>query len=1134
MDQGSGSVSHGQRFVLRERLNASPIAEVFSGTDTHTGRDVIIKRGIASNRDSIAREHAVLSLLSAPLGGAVPEVVGHGLLEPLPWFAMALVEGCNLREFQQKLRHLGSVTKSEEPVGTRLRVAHFESVLKLARELAKLLSRVHELGIVHGDLTPDNVMVRPDEQLVLIDFEVACSARDALLDRAPARVTPGYAAPEALRGEPLDCRADLYSWACIVRELLVDKPVFFGATASALARQHLDATPALAASVLHGVPDWLDDLLLEALAKDPRRRRTPACALLLKLAGPPSHSRARPSVIEIRPPLNQPNFVGRHAELRKLEAQLERVSAASGGSIAVLGDRGVGKSRLLGEVTRRARARGFLVLYGPAAAASQNRDPAHTRGPLLPRLVVEHLIAPRPPAAASVEQQLDQAVLWSLLPSDVDADVARAADDGLPPEALQRRAFRAVLRLLCEAAARRPVLVLIDDLHRVDEFTTSLLASSEARVLSNARVLVVVTATPLEGTTSPPLAQVIAGTLDRIELNGLDRSSTLQLVSESLGAEDCVELAGYLHERCDGNPRRVARALERAVELRLLRFDSERGWCPPDPGTYGAFGRLSREDNTAERLLTLDPAAQRLAALGALIGPSFDRASLEELAADASVDVGTMLAELGQRGIITPNESGYAFPDESLRVACEELLRPAERRELHALLADRSTSRCRDDPAMAGVIGWHWLQAGRPELALPLLIRAAERLERSHEPFAAIATLRRALDAERSLRPDAAWAGPALHAAERLLELYTRTAQHGYLRSLAEELVARLPEADWSLRYRALVELARSLRVTGDYSAATLQLDQAERLLRRFRKTSQRGQQLWLDLQEQRIWLLYMKHDTQGIGPVLQRMAPIVRSRGSAKQLAAYYMWSANELVLRSGYRFSPTAVAEERRAVRLLERANTLPELAMTEFDLAFMLILGDIPHCEEALSHLERARSLAERLSDPVLAARAATYLAIAERRRGRVGACYDWARAALEEARLSGIRGYVGAAQACLGWAEWRRDDVPRALEHFAEAQQTWWHRRKSPLDRSRDEFPFQWLAHLPLLGIHSSRDDFEGARAAVHELVAGSQQRLPPPLHEGLSRLARDWTLLGDTGLERLIADLVRRAAQLGYI
>jgi eukaryotic-like serine/threonine-protein kinase len=1133
MDQrsGSGSGPYGQRFVLRGRLNISPLAEVFSATDTQTGRDVIIKRAVVSHGDSIAREHAVLSLLGAPLGGAVPELLGHGVLEPVAWFAMSRVEGCNLREFQQKLRRPGAVMEASA-IPSVLRLEHLETVLTLAGDLAKLLAKIHALGIVHGDLSPENILIRPDGQLVLIDFEVACSARGGLGGGFLARVTPGYAAPEALRGEALDCRADLYSWACIVRELLVDKPVFFGATASALACQHLDATPAPAASVLHGVPGWLDALLLQALAKDPRRRRTPACALLWRLGQRASHLPARKSVVETRPPLNQPSFVGCHAELRQIEARLEVVPTANGGSIVVLGAPGTGKSRLLGEVARRARARGFRVLYGLGAPTTQSPDPMHSRGPLLPRLMVEHRLNPRPPATPSAEQQLDLAVLHSLLPSDIELEASRADDDGLPPEALQRRAFRAVTRLLCEGAAPRPLLVLIDDLHRVDEFTASLLASPEAGVLANAPVLVVAAAVPLDEATSPPLARVIAGALDRIELNGLDRSGTLQLVSESLDADDCVELAGHLHEQCDGNPRRVTQVLEQAVEHRLLVFDAERGWCLPEPGTFDALCRLTREDSAAKRLLALAPALQRLAALAAVIGPRFERESLEELAADASLDVDALLSELSQRGLLSPNAGGYEFPDENTRVSCEQLLPPVERHELNARLAERSMSQFGDDPAMAGVIGGHWLNAGRTELALPWLIRSAERLEKSLEPFAAIATLRRGLDAMRALSPHADWAGPTLEVAERLLELYTRTAQHGPLRSLAEELVARVSDAP--LRYRALVELARSLRVTGDYSAATLHLDRAERLLRKFRKTGQRGQQLWLDLQEQRIWLLYMLRDAQGIGPVLQRMAPIVRSHGSAKQLAAYYMWSANELVLRNGYRFSQTAVAEERRAVRLLEHANALPELAMTEFDLAFMLILGDISHCAEALPHLERARSLAERLSDPVLAARAATYLAIAERRRGNVGSCYAWARAALEEARLSGIRGYIGAAQACLGWAEWRRDDVRAALEHFAEAQKMWWHRRQSPLERSRDEFPFQWLAHLPLLALHSSRDEFDAARAAVAELLAESQQRLPDPLHQGLSELARDWTLLGVTELERRAAELVRRSAQLGYV
>jgi hypothetical protein len=341
-------------------------------------------------------------------------------------------------------------------------------------------------------------------------------------------------------------------------------------------------------------------------------------------------------------------------------------------------------------------------------------------------------------------------------------------------------------------------------------------------------------------------------------------------------------------------------------------------------------------------------------------------------------------------------------------------------------------------------------------------------------------------------------------------------------------------ERDWRCKCDALVQLARSFRVTSDYTAATQHLDQAERLLRRFLKSNHSDENLWLELQEQRVWLLYMKRDVHHIGPVLQRMAPVVRRRGTAIQLASFYMWSANDLVVRNRYQFSATAVAHERESLSLLEGAQALPQLAMTEFDLAFMLLLGDLEHCPEALAHLARALALAEQLGDSVLAARVATYFAIAKRRLGHVRDCQHWARAALEQARLSGVRGYVGAAQACLGWVAWRRGDLLTALDAFAEAQTSWWHRRDGTGARARDEFPFQWLAHLPLLALHSSQDDFAAAYLALDELVAQPQQQLAAAVHEPLRAAHHDWRHLSEPELERRLAEITRLASRHGYV
>lgn len=1132
------SMDRVDRFVLTARLSTSDVRDVFFAQDALNGREVVLKRARGHARETIVREHDLLARLAPELGELVPELISAGVGDAEPWFAIARTHGLNLREYKNKLWTLESA-RGPRGSADALSVAHVEAVTAVALTLAGALARLHAIGVVHADLTPDNVLMTAEGRLVLIDFESAIRLFDASdRYRTASRLTPGYAAPEVLRGDPFDCRADTYSWACIVRELLIGIPLFAGATAAALARLHLDAAVRPAVSVRAGVPPWLDTLLLGLLEKEPRQRRMPACSVLRELA----HRTGRTDLMPPdggRPPLNRPAFLGRHTELRKLDARLEAAAAESGGAVLVRAAAGSGKSALLDELARRARALGFRVLRGaPEVTPLAPGDPS-LGSPVLSRLVAEHALARLPPASADPASDPLAAHLASLqpwLPELLAAGIS-PSHEGLPPDAARRRALRSLAELLRALGAAQPLLVLLDDLHAVDELSIEFLGSRESEALRTSRVLVVATVTGQRP--GAPFDEVAARALDVVELGGLDLGNTLQLVEELLGLNVIDGSFGsFLHEHCDGNAFFVTQVVRLARDQQLLRFDPERGWALPEPRAIFALRRLTLEETLGQRLQPLPEATRRVAAVAAVIGRRFHQPELHELLHATSgepCDSRAALAELVRHDIVVPSAGGYSFVHETVRAACELVLSEDERQALHTRLAERLTLESRDDERIASVIAQHWTQAGRPDRAVPFLVRAAEQLAGSFEPYRAIAAARLALEHLCAHLPAASpWPEGVLRVAERLLGLYGLTAQHQLLRALAEQLLARAGHGDWRAQCDALIQLARSCRVTSEYAEASAHLDRAERLLRRRRRGGRGEEARWLDVQDQRVWLLYMKRDVQAIGPVLQRMAPIVRSRGTATQLASFYMWSANDLVLRNQYQFSPTAVEHERRGLSLLKSAGALPQLAMTEFDLAFMLLLGNVQRCEEACGHLARARSLAEKLGDPVLAARAATYLAIAERRLGRVTSGEGWARVALEEGRASGIRGYIGAAHACLGWAAWRRDEVNAALESFSAAREAWWHRRGTPKARSRDEFPFQWLAHLPLLLIHTSRDELEPAAAALEELLAEPQQRLVAPVHEQLARLERSWTALSPRELEDELRELTRRAAQQGYV
>jgi serine/threonine protein kinase len=152
--------------------------------------------------------------------------------------------------------------------------------LTILRRVASTLAFLHRRGVVHGDLTPSNVLLRADDDPVLIDFGLAVEL-SATAPRNAGGIATGkdrtfgtlaYMAPEQIRGEPIDARTDLYAFGCILYDALTGRAPFTGRHRDTVRRQHLEAPPCPPSLLAPGVPALLDDLTMRLLAKVPEER----------------------------------------------------------------------------------------------------------------------------------------------------------------------------------------------------------------------------------------------------------------------------------------------------------------------------------------------------------------------------------------------------------------------------------------------------------------------------------------------------------------------------------------------------------------------------------------------------------------------------------------------------------------------------------------------------------------------------------------------------------------------------------------------------------------------------------------------------------------------------------------------
>lgn len=742
----------------------------------------------------------------------VASVLAHGVEEERGWCAMELVEGRTLAESW-------ATDASEIGSAERLRAS-----LRRLQDLCSTLSFLHGEGIVHRDVTPSNVVLRPDGRAVLVDFGFAwhfqaASGRETLSADPSLPGTLAYTAPEQFLDAAVDARADLYAVGCLLYEASTGRPPFVGEP-DAVRQQHLETDPAPPSSLAAGLPPALDALVLALLRKEPRRRLGCAAAVATALA--PLAGAAPPGLVG-RPYLYRPAFVGRNDSLRALAGALRSTASGSGRVVLLRGASGVGKTRFVNEVTRRAASAGFRIVSGECIPVDSDALGRARGAPLHPfrRLLQAVAAWSRETDAATRHRVLASAA--SLAPFEPALREAGAeALPPLPPQALRERILGDLADVLRGFARARRTLLVIDDLQWADDLTLDLLVSLGER-LDESTPLLVLAAYRSDEIGEAELALGAGARVTRLELAPLSPVEVRELVAELLGVtQPPPALLRLLHEGSEGKPFLVSEYLRSAMESGLLVRTKTGEWCPaPASGSEeSAYQELplpvTLRAELDRRLAALDDDARRWLEAGAVLGRDFDAAVAAQLGGlepDRAADV---VSELVRRHVVADTVDGrLRFRHDKLREAAYARTEPARRAALHAAAAcaiehdDRVSTGGED---LLASRAHHWLRSGRDDLARPALeaagaaalARGAHRdarrlLEQAHEIDRRAPSLAGALERARCLR--------------LLAEASTGAADLGTSRRYAREALAvlgeRVPQrtAGWSLL--ALVELLR-------------------------------------------------------------------------------------------------------------------------------------------------------------------------------------------------------------------------------------------------------------------------------------------------------------------------------------
>lgn len=247
-------------YKVERLLGAGGMGEVYLALDTKLNRKVALKIlpwhfiVDAERANRFEREARALSALNHPNLITIYEV---GEFNNVHFIAMEFVEGQSLRVLMEKLK--------------------LREVLSIVAQVAEALAAAHDAGIIHRDIKPDNIMVRPDHYVKVLDFglakltevEAAGSKPDPAQTQAGTTIgTLAYMSPEQATGETVDARTDIWSLGVLLYELATGLKPFRGENRQATVNAILSSEPNPASDSQPSLPSELDLILDKALEKD--------------------------------------------------------------------------------------------------------------------------------------------------------------------------------------------------------------------------------------------------------------------------------------------------------------------------------------------------------------------------------------------------------------------------------------------------------------------------------------------------------------------------------------------------------------------------------------------------------------------------------------------------------------------------------------------------------------------------------------------------------------------------------------------------------------------------------------------------------------------------------------------------
>lgn len=776
-------------FLIEEILGKGGMGVVYKARHASTNEIVALKTVRLLNEgflQRIRREIVALTRINHP---GIVRIIDSGIDEGIPWYAMEFVKGQTLKMFchtsgivdnglmlesdcetedlpqnedvdsvvspwlvqtmdnpidvpEDRSRLIQEDQEQLETPGVfpqEISSSTLNVILALTCRISKTLAYLHGEGIVHRDLKPDNILVTPDGIPILVDFGLMAHfrremSREVLTVERGSVGTVNYMAPEQIRGDFVDARADLYALGCIFYELLTGRPPFVSKSVGKVVTCHLFKPVIPPSYFVRGLPPRIDNLILRLLAKKPHDRlgySDDVVEELINLGASESISKWGPKP---RIYLYRPEFSIHDQNWRKLENSYKNLRNNHGGVLFVVGENGVGKTRLVMEIGNRAIREDILVLPGECSSIGLAPLGAFSR----PLQIIadqcrekdisetEFLLGTRGKLLALYESSLKGLPGLKAYPEPAELDA----------EANRLRLYNYLLETFRQLTSRTGTLLILDDLHWADDLSIGFIEFLlKGNHLQDIPLL-------LLGTIRSDLDHSRFNVLleqkncGQLTVERLDETAVRAMIGDMLALPSPPRKFSYYMSRLsEGNPFFVSEYLRTAVEESLLWRERDGQWNVTELDEKGKvdYEKLplpkSLQTLLQGRLEKLPPMSRAIVRVIATVGRDTDYQILEKTTELTEYDLIKTCEELLRSQILEQSgPESIRFASIKLREVAYENIPADVRKKLHRTLASIFESR-----VSAGSIdyltetAYHWEKAEELAKAQDFYLQSARR-----------------------------------------------------------------------------------------------------------------------------------------------------------------------------------------------------------------------------------------------------------------------------------------------------------------------------------------------------------------------------------------------------------------------